>query len=126
VAVAVFAAYAVSRYAFRGKRIFTTAVLSTQMFPGILFALPLFLIFVSIGNATGIPLYGSRGGLIITYLTFSLPFAIWDYGYDARFGLVYVDYPTQRRTMKDSGRRYAEIIASQRRRAAVTPGGSPA
>ena len=54
-----------------------TAVLSTQMFPGILFALPLFLIFVSIGNATGIPLYGSRSGLIITYLTFSLPFAIW-------------------------------------------------
>jgi multiple sugar transport system permease protein len=47
------------------------------MFPGILFALPLFLIFVSIGNATGIPLFGSRGGLIITYLTFSLPFAIW-------------------------------------------------
>jgi multiple sugar transport system permease protein len=77
VAVAIFAAYAVSRYGFRGKRIFTVAVLSTQMFPGILFALPLFLIFVSIGNATGIPLYGSRGGLIITYLTFSLPFAIW-------------------------------------------------
>ena len=77
VAVAVFAAYAVSRYGFRGKRVFTTAVLSTQMFPGILFALPLFLIFVSIGNATGIPLFGSRGGLIITYLTFSLPFAIW-------------------------------------------------
>jgi hypothetical protein len=63
---AIFAAYAVSRYAFRGKRIFTTAVLSTQVFPGILFALPLFLIFVSIGNATGIPLYGSRGGLIIS------------------------------------------------------------
>ncbi|HXP55361.1 MAG TPA: hypothetical protein VN847_10410, partial [Streptosporangiaceae bacterium] len=34
VAVAVFAAYAVSRYGFRGKRVFTTAVLSTQMFPG--------------------------------------------------------------------------------------------
>ena len=50
----------------------------------------------------------------------------WDYGYDARFGLVYVDYPTQRRMMKDSGRRYAEIIASHRRRAAVTPGGGPA
>src|SRR6202012_5793299 len=77
VPVAVFAAYAVSRYMFRGKRVFTTAVLATQMFPGILFALPLFLIFVTIGNATGIPLFGSRGGLIITYLTFSLPFAIW-------------------------------------------------
>ncbi|GAA5064714.1 multiple sugar transport system permease protein [Thermocatellispora tengchongensis] len=77
VAIAVFAAYAVSRYRFPGKRIFTVTVLSTQMFPGILFLLPLFLIYVNIGNATGIALYGSRGGLILTYLTFSLPFSIW-------------------------------------------------
>ncbi len=77
VTVAIFAAYAVSRYRFRGRRMFTITVLSTQMFPGILFLLPLFLIFVNIGNATGIALYGSRGGLILTYLTFSLPFSIW-------------------------------------------------
>ncbi|MGW3625970.1 carbohydrate ABC transporter permease [Streptomyces sp. NPDC000880] len=77
VAIAVFAAYAVSRYRFRGRRVFTVTVLSTQMFPGILFLLPLFLIFVNIGNSTGIALYGSRGGLILTYLTFSLPFSIW-------------------------------------------------
>lgn len=75
--VAVFAAYAVSRYAFRGRRVFTVTVLSTQMFPGILFLLPLFLLYVNIGNATGIALFGSRGGLILTYLTFSLPFSIW-------------------------------------------------
>ncbi|WP_328666578.1 carbohydrate ABC transporter permease [Streptomyces sp. NBC_00322] len=77
VVIAVFAAYAVSRYRFRGKRVFTVTVLSTQMFPGILFLLPLFLIFVNVGNSTGIALYGSRGGLILTYLTFSLPFSIW-------------------------------------------------
>jgi multiple sugar transport system permease protein len=77
VLVATFAAYAVSRYRFRGRRAFTLVVLSTQMFPGILFLLPLFLIYVSIGNATGITLLGSRTGLIITYLTFSLPFSIW-------------------------------------------------
>ncbi|GAA3045756.1 carbohydrate ABC transporter permease [Kitasatospora albolonga] len=77
VAIAVFAAYGVSRYRFRGRKLFTVTVLSTQMFPGILFLLPLFLIFVNLGNATGIALYGSRGGLILTYLTFSLPFSIW-------------------------------------------------
>ncbi|CAM5311678.1 ABC transporter permease OS=Streptomyces microflavus OX=1919 GN=Smic_73840 PE=3 SV=1 [Streptomyces microflavus] len=77
VTIAVFAAYAVSRYSFRGKRVFTVTVLSTQMFPGILFLLPLFLIFVNIGSSTGVALYGSRGGLILTYLTFSLPFSIW-------------------------------------------------
>ncbi|MFJ7066046.1 carbohydrate ABC transporter permease [Streptomyces sp. NPDC101115] len=77
VTVAVFAAYAVSRYDFRGRRVFTVTVLSTQMFPGILFLLPLFLIYVNIGNATGIALFGSRGGLVLTYLTFSLPFSVW-------------------------------------------------
>lgn len=77
VTIAIFAAYAVSRYDFRGKRAFTVTVLSTQMFPGILFLLPLFLMYVNIGNATGIALFGSREGLILTYLTFSLPFAIW-------------------------------------------------
>jgi beta-glucosidase len=41
----------------------------------------------------------------------------WDYGYEARFGLVHVDYPTQRRLMKDSGRRYADLIAAHRQRA---------
>jgi multiple sugar transport system permease protein len=77
VTIAVFAAYAISRYTFRGREIFRMAVLSTQMFPGILFLLPLFLIYVNIGQATGIKLNGNLSGLIITYLTFSLPFSIW-------------------------------------------------
>jgi multiple sugar transport system permease protein len=77
VVVAIFAAYAVSRYRFKGRRVFTVTVLSTQMFPGILFLLPLFLIYVGVGNATGLALSGSRGGLILTFLTFSLPFSIW-------------------------------------------------
>ena len=77
VLVAVFAAYAVSRFAFRGRKPFSTVVLSTQMFPGILFLLPLFLIFTRIQTWTGIRLTGTYTGLIITYLTFSLPFAIW-------------------------------------------------
>jgi multiple sugar transport system permease protein len=77
VTVAIFAGYALSRYQFRGRGSFAITVLSTQMFPGILFLLPLFLIYVNLGNLTGIQLYGSRLGLILTYLTFSLPFSIW-------------------------------------------------
>jgi multiple sugar transport system permease protein len=57
--------------------LFKITVLSTQMFPGILFLLPLFLIFVNLGNDLGIQLFGSRLALIITYLTFTLPFSIW-------------------------------------------------
>lgn len=77
VTVAIFAAYAVSRWRFRGRTPFMTTVLSTQMFPGVLFLLPLYLIFVNIDAAFGVPLVGTRIGLIITYLTFSLPFSIW-------------------------------------------------
>ncbi|MDO5422250.1 MAG: GH1 family beta-glucosidase [Eubacteriales bacterium] len=35
----------------------------------------------------------------------------WINGYDKRFGLVYVDYRTQKRTIKDSGYWYREVIA---------------
>ncbi len=77
VLVALLASYALSRYRFRGRQAFSIGVLSTQMFPGILFLLPLFVIFVNISQTTGINLYGSRTGLIITYMTFTLPFAIW-------------------------------------------------
>jgi multiple sugar transport system permease protein len=77
VLLATFAGYAISRFEFRGRKVFSLAVLSTQMFPGILFLLPLYLIYVNVGQEIGVPLYGSYLGLIITYLTFALPFAVW-------------------------------------------------
>ncbi len=77
VAVAIFASYSISRYRFAGRQLFRMTVLSTQMFPGILFLLPLYLIYVNIGQQIGFALNGSRIGLVITYLTFSLPFSIW-------------------------------------------------
>ncbi|WP_010523723.1 carbohydrate ABC transporter permease [Nesterenkonia sp. F] len=77
VVIAVLAAYALSRFPFKGARTFSLMVLSTQMFPGILFLLPLFLIFTQLQRTVGIQLNGSHLGLIITYMTFSLPFAIW-------------------------------------------------
>jgi beta-glucosidase len=36
----------------------------------------------------------------------------WSDGYKHRFGLIHVDYETGKRTVKDSGRWYAELIAS--------------
>src|ERR671922_266654 len=38
----------------------------------------------------------------------------WAYGFSKRFGLVHVDYETQRRTVKSSGRWYRDLIATHR------------
>ncbi|WP_052810041.1 GH1 family beta-glucosidase [Streptomonospora alba] len=36
----------------------------------------------------------------------------WAWGYSKRFGVVHVDYETQRRTVKDSGRWFAEVVGA--------------
>jgi beta-glucosidase len=41
----------------------------------------------------------------------------WARGYAQRFGIVHVDYATQRRTVKDSGHTYAEVLRRHRDRA---------
>ena len=38
----------------------------------------------------------------------------WDMGWGQRFGLVYVDYQTLNRTIKDSGWWYRDFIRSQK------------
>ena len=38
----------------------------------------------------------------------------WAWGYEKRFGIVRVDYDTQQRTVKDSGREYSESSESAR------------
>jgi beta-glucosidase len=66
--------------------------------------------------ARGVPIHG--------YFAWSLLDNFeWAYGYDKRFGLIHVDYPTQRRTIKISGHRYAELIAQHKQLAAARPVG---
>ncbi|MGR6998178.1 family 1 glycosylhydrolase [Yinghuangia aomiensis] len=36
----------------------------------------------------------------------------WAYGYSKRFGIVHVDFPSGRRTLKDSAHWYASVIAA--------------
>lgn len=75
--VALAAAFALSRYTFFGRKTFMAATLSTQVFPGLLFLIPLYLLFLRIQNTIGIHLVGSYAGLVITYLSFSLPLSTW-------------------------------------------------
>jgi len=68
---AVPAAYALARLDLPGKRASGFYVLATQMLPPVGLIIPYYLMLQKIG---GLDTYG---GLIIIYLTFSLPFAIW-------------------------------------------------
>jgi len=53
--------------------------------------------------------------LPLTVLTWSLLDNFeWGFGFTKRFGLVHVNYATQRRTVKDSGHWYAQLAAENR------------
>lgn len=71
VVVAVPAAYAFSRFSFPGRNFLFFAVLLRNMFPAVVFLVPLFILMRILGLA------GTHGSLLITYLTFGLPLAIW-------------------------------------------------
>jgi len=71
VAVGAMAAYAVARLAFPGKRLLIGAVLLISMFPAISLVTPLFDIERRVG------LFDTWPGLIIPYIAFALPLAIY-------------------------------------------------
>jgi arabinogalactan oligomer/maltooligosaccharide transport system permease protein len=66
------AAYAFSRFKFPGQREGMMSFLVSQMFPGTLMLIPLFIILVQ-----WLKLGNSRIGLIIVYATTSIPFSVW-------------------------------------------------
>ncbi len=72
VALACTAAYAFSRFKFPGRRTGMMAFLVSQMFPGTLTLIPLYIILVQWLN-----LGGTRLGLVIVYATTSIPFSVW-------------------------------------------------
>ena len=74
--LSVMAAYALFRYAFRGRGVYTMSLLMTQMFPGVLFLIPYFVLFVWVKNLTGLPLRDTYWGMILTYTSFALPFSV--------------------------------------------------
>ena len=71
------AAYCLTRFDFRGRGPFLTSLVGLQTIPGVMIILPLFVVFSSVGSSLGITIVGSRPALIVTYLTFAIPFATW-------------------------------------------------
>jgi multiple sugar transport system permease protein len=71
VLLAMFAAYAIVRLRFRGRQLVLGAALAIAMFPPVAVIGPLFELWRHLG------LYDTWPGLILPYMTFTLPLAIW-------------------------------------------------
>jgi multiple sugar transport system permease protein len=71
VTLAMFAAYAIARLDFPGKRMVLTTALAVAIFPVISIVTPLFNLWRQIG------LYDTWAGLVIPYLSLTLPISIW-------------------------------------------------
>lgn len=68
---AALAGYALARLRFRGAQGFTVTVLVTYVMPGALLFIPLYQLLI------GVRLTDSLWSLVVTYPTFTLPFATW-------------------------------------------------
>lgn len=71
IVVGMLAALAISRFAFRGRKIVIVGILAVQMVPLVAMIIPIFLLLNDLEQ------YDKLSGLIITYLTFILPFTVW-------------------------------------------------
>jgi trehalose/maltose transport system permease protein len=69
--LAMFAAYAIARLDFPGKRLILSTALAVAIFPVISIVTPLFNVWRQIG------LYDTWPGLILPYLSLTLPISIW-------------------------------------------------
>jgi multiple sugar transport system permease protein len=69
--IALPAAYALARFRTRMRNVATGWILLSQVFPGILIIIPLFMIIKNIGLVNTLP------GLVLVYVTWSLPFSLW-------------------------------------------------
>jgi N,N'-diacetylchitobiose transport system permease protein len=71
IVVGMLAALAISRFAFRGRKIVIVGILAVQMVPLVAMIIPVFLLLNDLEQ------YDKLSGLILTYLTFILPFTVW-------------------------------------------------
>jgi len=68
--IAAFGGYAFSRYRTGGKTL-QFSIIATQMLPGIVLIVPLFILF------KGVNLTNSYIGMILAYMAFNIPFLVW-------------------------------------------------
>jgi ABC-type glycerol-3-phosphate transport system permease component len=77
VLIALGAAYIITRFRFRWRMPYLYSLIGLQTVPQALLLLPLFVLFASIQSMLRLKIVGTYEVVIITYLTFALPFATW-------------------------------------------------
>jgi multiple sugar transport system permease protein len=71
------AGYAVARYRFKGADAYSYATMATQMIPGMMFLLPIYMMYLWIKETFGLPMVNTYWGMIIVYTAFYTPMSIW-------------------------------------------------
>jgi N,N'-diacetylchitobiose transport system permease protein len=69
--LAFLAAVALAKYRFTGRKLFIILMIGIQMLPGAGLIIPLYVVLARYHEV------GKLSGVIITYLTFALPFSVW-------------------------------------------------
>jgi len=70
VLICIMFAYSLNKYNYPGKKLLVNALIVSQMLPGVLIIIPIFVVFARLR------LVNTLSGLVIAYSTFSLPFSV--------------------------------------------------
>jgi multiple sugar transport system permease protein len=76
-ACAACAAYALARFRFRGARTVSLLFTVTQVIPGMLFFLPLYMLYRDLGQRWGLTMLDTWRGLVFLYVALFTPACIW-------------------------------------------------
>jgi multiple sugar transport system permease protein len=71
------AAYALARFRFRGSDSVSVGITVTQVIPGMLFFLPLYMLYRNMGESWGMQMLDTYHGLIFLYVALFTPASIW-------------------------------------------------
>jgi multiple sugar transport system permease protein len=105
-AFAACAGYALARFKFRGGKALSLGVVGTQLIPGSLFLLPVFMGFVWLKQNTPVALFDTHVGMVLVYTAFFTPVAI----YFMRYFFIAIPRDLEEAAMVDGCNRFTAFV----------------
>ena len=100
------AGYALARFRFRGSTALSLGVVGTQLIPGSLFLLPVFMGFIWLKQNTPLALFDTHLGMILVYTAFFTPVAI----YFMRYFFLAIPKDLEEAAMVDGCNRFGAFV----------------